>query len=411
MALVEFSQLSPDQVAAVHQAQAWYASPSRDPFFISGAAGTGKTTVARHVVAALGTTTQALAPTNRAARILRQNGVNGARTIHSVLFQPIPWCYTYNHQVDSTCIQEEEKHTHGPRFFKRADPPEGVKCFTIDEASMVGERIGDDVALFGIKTIVIGDPYQLPPVMDKVAYNVDELPGVALDVSHRFDQMSEIAKLANTIRMSNGLRDWKHLLPYVSFDDVDNYDLLLAWRNETRWSIITTLRLIRGRDLETPQVGDRLISVANTYEAGVLNADELTVNGPISPSTNMGAIRIPTAEAGVVTAWKAGFRDFEGEKWAAQQSRRKGADICALTWSECMTVHKAQGGEWDNVLVVDDLDKASYVLDKEKKGGLNTWAYTATTRAKQRVDFIKIGSFPTGMVLRRKIAERAAVPA
>jgi len=396
---VSYDQLSPDQIRAIEEARRWFDSRDSRAFRVSGPAGSGKTTTARHIINALGTTTQALAPTNRAARILRTRGVHGARTIHSVLFQPVNWCWTMNHQVDSRCIQEEAKHTHGPRFFKRVDPPEGVRCFTIDESSMVGKRIGDDVALFGIKTIVIGDPYQLPPVMDEPAYTSD-LPGVDLEFSHRFAADGSIGHLANIIRTSPGLKDWKHLIPYVKFDDIDNYSLLLAWRNETRWQIITTLRSIRGKSLEIPQIGDRLISVANTYEVGVLNADELTVNGPVTDATHMGAINIPTREKGIVQAWRSGFKDFDGEKWAASQSRRKGSDICALTWSECMTVHKAQGGEWPNVLIVDDLDKMSYVLKEE----LKTWAYTAVTRASESVDFIKINDFPTGMRLRQLVS-------
>lgn len=398
---VTFDQLSSDQVRAVEQAQIWFNSRSVEPFRIFGPAGSGKTTVASHVLEALGTTTQALAPTNRAARILRTRGVDEARTIHSVLFQPQPWCFTENHAVNNDCIQEESEHVHGPRFFKRADPPEGVRCFTIDEASMVGKRIGDDVAMFGIKTIVIGDPYQLPPVMDEPAYS-SNLPGVDLDTMHRFDSLSDIGKLANIIRTSSGLRDWKGLLAHVDFDMVDNYDLLLAWRNDTRWQVITTLRSIRGLDLEVPQVGDRLISVANTYEVGILNADELMVTGQPYPSTHMGAWNIPT-DRGVVQAWKSGFKDQEGEKWAAQQSRRKGTNICALTWSECMTVHKAQGGEWPRVLIVDDLDKMQYTF-RNDRGGINTWAYTAVTRASRKVDFMKISSLPTGMKLRKLMA-------
>ncbi|HEY6020526.1 MAG TPA: AAA family ATPase [Candidatus Paceibacterota bacterium] len=400
---VAFSELSPDQVDAVNAARAWYQSRDARPFRVFGPAGSGKTTVASHIIAALGTTTQALAPTNRAARILRTKGVHSARTIHSVLFRPLNWCWTNNHQVDSTCIQEESKHQHAPRFFKREDPPEGVKCFTIDEASMVGRKIAEDIEMFRIKTLVIGDPYQLPPVMDHPGYTTD-LPGVDLDSSHRFDSMSDIGKLANIIRVSSGLKDWHKMLTHVGFNDVDQYDLLLAWRNETRWQIINTLRAVRGLAPDRPQVGDRLISVANTYEVNVLNADELTVAGEPYEATNMGAWNIPTREVGVVQAWKSGFQDFDGEKWAAQQSRRKGANICALTFSECMTVHKAQGGEWARVLIVDDLSKMNHVVPDD----LNTWAYTAVTRASEQIDFIKIGEFPTGMAL-RKILSSAGV--
>lgn len=407
---VTFDQLSPDQVHAVEEAVRWYNNPraKREPFRIFGAAGTGKTTVAHHVLNALGTTVQALAPTNRAARILRDKGVAGARTMHSVLFRPTPWCATENHQIDSRCSDEKNtrKHDHTVRFFKREDPPEGVSCFTIDEASMVGRRIGDDIKMFDIPTLVIGDPYQLPPVQDEPAYGND-LPGVELQYSHRFDSESDIAHLANKIRMSKSLSTWHTSLPYVKFDDVDNYDLILAWRNETRWNIIDMLRAIRGKSPDMPEVGDRLISVANTYEVGVLNADELTVIGEPYPSMHNGAINIPTAEAGVVAAWKSGFRDHEGEKTAASYARRKGTDICALTFSECMTVHKAQGGEWPNVLVVDDLNAMKWTLRNEPSA-LNTWAYTAVTRASQQVDFIKISDFPTGMRLRQLISSNGA---
>lgn len=399
---VSFGELSPDQVNAVNEAVAWFKSRSTRPFRVFGPAGSGKTTTARFIIEALGTTTQALAPTNRAARILRSRGSLGAKTIHSVLFQPTPWCQTQNHVVDSRCLQNEAKHQHGVRFFKRHDPPEGVECLTIDEASMVGRRIRDDVELFRIKTIVIGDPYQLPPVGDDPGYTSD-LPGVDLDTMHRFDSLSDIGKLANIIRMSSGLEDWKRLIPYVGFEDMDEFELLLAWRNETRWQIINTIRALRDLPPDRPQIGDRLISVANTYEVGVLNADELTVNGPITLATHMGAFNIPTREAGVVQAWQAGFRDHEGEKWAAAQSRRKGTDICALTFSECMTVHKAQGGEWKKVLIVDDLDMMNHVIPQDVK----TWAYTAVTRASQQVNFIKIGAFPTGMALRKMIAAAA----
>lgn len=405
---VSRSDLTPDQINAVEQAKSWFDSrtSATTPFAILGAAGTGKTTVARYVLEALGTTTQALAPTNRAAKVLRGKGVD-ARTIHSVLFQPLQWCWTKNQQVDSGCVQEESKHNHGPRFFKRADPPEGVRCFTIDEASMVGKAIADDVALFRIPTIVIGDPYQLPPVMDKPGYGPG-LPGVELQISHRFDTLSDIGRLANEIRVSRNWRDWKGKIKHVGFDEVDSYDLLLAWRNETRWKIITMLRSIRGRSLELPQEGDRLISVANTYEVGVLNADELTVCGPITDATHAGAVNIPTVEKGVVMAWRAGFRDFDGEQWAAKLARRPNSEICALTWAEVLTVHKAQGGEWPRVLVIDDLNKMNWAA--EQRGDpreVNTWAYTAVTRASEQVDFIKVGDFPTGMQLRRLIAAGA----
>jgi exodeoxyribonuclease V len=48
-----------------------------------------------------------------------------------------------------------------------------------------------------------------------------------------------------------------------------------------------------------------------------------------------------------------------------------------VTWGYCLTAHKAQGSQWNDILVVDE----SYCFREMA----SRWAYTAITRAVERV--------------------------
>jgi exodeoxyribonuclease-5 len=50
-----------------------------------------------------------------------------------------------------------------------------------------------------------------------------------------------------------------------------------------------------------------------------------------------------------------------------------------MDYAYCMTVHKSQGSEWDNVIIIDDYPSFSKVNDPES---YNRWLYTAITRSR-----------------------------
>ena len=90
---MEFS-LNKMQGVASSEFQYWYKHPEsryRPWFEISGAAGTGKTTVVKHIIKELGLQDSEvifMAFVGKAALALRLSGVNG-RTIHSVIYRLI----------------------------------------------------------------------------------------------------------------------------------------------------------------------------------------------------------------------------------------------------------------------------------------------------------------------------------
>jgi hypothetical protein len=124
---------------------------------ISGAAGTGKTTIIKAIINAIekahgpGTSFQLLAPTGKAADRIREKTGKPASTIHSFLAQR-GWL-------------------NDNLTFKRAGGKreEGISTYIIDEASMVDLSLG--AALFRSinwasvqRLILVGDSNQLPPI-------------------------------------------------------------------------------------------------------------------------------------------------------------------------------------------------------------------------------------------------------
>lgn len=124
---------------------------------ISGAAGTGKTTIIKALINAIekahgsGTSFRLLAPTGKAADRIRERTGKPASTIHSFL--------------------AERGWLNDNLTFKRAGgrTEEGISTYIIDEASMVDLHLA--AALFRSinwksvqRLILVGDPNQLPPI-------------------------------------------------------------------------------------------------------------------------------------------------------------------------------------------------------------------------------------------------------
>ena len=116
-------------------------------FRLFGYAGTGKTTLARHVAQGVDGKVLYAAFTGKAAQVMRNKGCAGASTIHSLIYK---------------ALESEEEQ---PSFELWADAPAAkAKLIIIDECSMVDADLGRDLMSFGVPLLVLGDPAQLPPV-------------------------------------------------------------------------------------------------------------------------------------------------------------------------------------------------------------------------------------------------------
>ena len=84
-------ELAGQQLEAVDAVRDWHSADRAQVFRLFGYAGTGKTTVARELVSALGLVgrTRYAAFTGKAAHVLASKGCDGAQTIHSLIYHPV----------------------------------------------------------------------------------------------------------------------------------------------------------------------------------------------------------------------------------------------------------------------------------------------------------------------------------
>src|SRR6202451_4074659 len=116
-------------------------------FRLFGYAGVGKTTLARHIAEGARGETAFAAFTGKAALVMRSKGCAGATTIHALIYRA------------------SEGAEGAPTFTLNADGPASkAGLIVIDECSMVDAELARDLLSFGKTILVLGDPFQLPPV-------------------------------------------------------------------------------------------------------------------------------------------------------------------------------------------------------------------------------------------------------
>jgi exodeoxyribonuclease V len=414
-------EFAPQQQAAIAAVADWYTDPDSQVFRLFGHAGTGKTTLARHIVQELGVNALYAAFTGKAAYVLRQKGCWTASTIHSLIYSPQEKVRKKLHDLRAAwhaatdpieqavlerAITVETERLHTPDFILREDSPLSVApLLVLDEVSMVGTRIAADLLSFGTKLLVLGDPAQLPPV-EGGGYFINAPADHLLTDVHRSALDSPVTRLATSVRQSPpgdrtlgmpGMDGNSGRCNSISREELAGFDQVLVGTNKTRWQAIHLLRQLHGLRSPTPIAGDRIIGLANSVEANVFNGQQFTVVEQL-PATGEDRIRLVVQDdAGdrrLLTCWTAGFTGFEGEKAAKREGR---GSVAAATYAQAITVHKSQGSQWDNVLVVDEshVFARAEAAEATQAGHPNPaaaghtagqrWLYTAITRAAQKV--------------------------
>lgn len=416
---------STQQAEAITKAAAWYAGPNPEVFRLFGYAGTGKTTVAQHIVDELGAHRVLYAAyTGKAAYVLRTKGCDEASTVHSLIYTPVDKVRARLRHLQEeleACtdpagravlerqIAVEERRLESPDFVLQ-DKSElaAADLLVLDEVSMIGERVAGDLLSFGTPILCLGDPAQLPPV-DGGGYFINYAPDHLLTEIHRSALTSPVTRLATAVRNSPfGQRSYGVTGPdgdsgrwgRIAADDLAGIGQVLVGTNKTRWQMIHLLRAIAGHFTALPEPGDRIMVLANSGELNVFNGQQFTVDAARPAARDNQILLSVTDDEGAqreLAAWTSGFTGgVDGERQAKRDGR---GEIAAATFGQAITVHKSQGSQWDSVLVVDESAVFSrgayrdtlgqYPGDRDAASTAahlagQRWLYTAITRAAQR---------------------------
>jgi exodeoxyribonuclease-5 len=412
----------PQQQEAIAKISDWFADESRQVFRLFGYAGTGKTTLARHIIDHLGIQRVSYgAFTGKAAYVLRTKGCEGASTVHSLIYQPVEKVREHLNQLRAKLVEVTDPFERAElladikREQAKADSPDWIlreeseleytALLVLDEVSMVGERMAKDLLSYRCKVLCLGDPAQLPPV-DGGGYFINADADHLLTDIHRSALDSPVTRMATAIRNSErGQRDYgvpgrdgdSGRVHRLTLAELLAFDQVLVGRNATRWQAVHLLRALRGLT-GAPQAGDRIIILANSSEADVFNGQQFEVLSS-APADREDRCRLLVRDdegwERWLTTWAAGFADLEGEKQAKRDGR---GTVVAATFGQAITTHKSQGSQWPRVLVIDESSVFYGAAYREHtKAGADAevaaveahrngcrWLYTAVTRAAER---------------------------
>lgn len=380
-------------VARYHERKPWTC--------IAGYAGTGKSTLIKFIISSLNLNEERdvcyVTFTGKASLVLREKGCKNACTAHKLLYKSYP-------RSDGTFY-------HAPR---KIIP--NYKLIVVDEVSMLPKNIWDLLLSHKIHVIALGDPGQLPPIGDD--NEILKTPHVFLDEIMRQAKESEIIQLTMDIRAGKPLK----LFQGQEVQIIDKKDLvsgMLLWadqiicaKNETRKNINNLMRTYLHGDNAKKNIlldGDKVICLRNYWDIFSEHGDVL-VNGSIGYVYDISERK---SKHPLVKNYLS--CDFLPEFYSEEEAedsffdlyfRRLGLDKKLLKDGEatvnktnfkripqeekpfefdygyCITCWKAQGSEFDKVLVFEE----DFPFNKDEH---IRYLYTAATRARKKLIIVR----------------------
>lgn len=416
---------------AIDEIESWLDGfPRRLPdiFKVAGYAGTGKTTLISQLISRLGEKdVYCAALSGKAAHVMRSKGIKNASTIHSLIYrleaQPIEKIQQLQRQIERASnipangdalrvLKAKLRELSRPSFRLNKDSKlREARLLILDEVSMVGEALAKDVLSFGRPTLVVGDPGQLPPVDGVDAGYFDAIdPDITLTEPQRQEAGSPIVEFATDIRLGRSCRKYGKGVYGIKYEKLSR-DELYAWfekadqvicglnRNRREYNV-GMLRKAGFEGTYPIGSGERLICLKNDNERGLVNGMPVALTDVRDEGHQkyFHARLLVTDRNGKFAEDRGEVRIYKGHFEAAIDGNdgRTGADagyrqrerLVELDWGYCITAHKAQGSEWNSVLVVDD----GWGLGRMGGEELHRrWLYTAVTRARKRVAVVRKG--------------------
>ena len=382
-----------------------------------------------------------LAPTNKAASVLRGRGVP-ATTIHRILYTPVydpeyeriaDWLagdgtrpevegltdaaldraaafYRTHRSIPGALAAAGLRGADFIKGWKRRDDPLDIGF--VDEASMLDEKQFEDLQEIFSTLVLFGDPAQLAPVGQSGAMLFDGLPdGAKLSLSriHRQADDNPILDLAHALGDPEiGFEVFERMIEDAARRD-DRVVLaprvdaglmarspVLVWRNATRIRLIHAFRTAYSAPADALLPGEPLICdgielpVKHRKKRIDLEARGLIKGAQViylGPGRNPGFSRLHVVGAEDPQVSAASIIKIEmpeAEEPFIPYAAHMGA---AFLHGAAVTVHKAQGSQWPEVQVfAPDLYAAA--RSGRIEAGQPLWkrlAYVAITRAQHRL--------------------------
>ena len=392
--------LNEQQQKALGMLKEWWGDKKlrRKRFELSGAAGTGKTTLIRYFIKDINIKEEDvlfLAYVGKATLVMRMNGLN-ARTIHSAITvaREVPARDAYGNP-----IIENGRKMFDLKWIRKESLDENIKLIIVDEAGMVPDKLGHWLESYHIPIIVLGDLNQLPPVKSKSFYL--NHPRIHLSQIMRQAKDSPIPWLAQKV-VNNDYSDFKPgnvIGDTIYFKSADNIreedfrynDAIIVPYNRQRDNFNHYIREnIFGYKQPYPMIGDKLICRGNLWDKKIED-DIYLVNGMV------GFVEDIDMDSITKQKMNLDFRpDFlkEGQCFKHLTIDRYYLDLdyqykltyrskmAKMEYGYAITCHLAQGSQYDNTFVY--LAEGCGRTDLYRR----QWIYTAITRAVKTLTII-----------------------
>lgn len=387
-------QLDLNQQAAKARTLSWFFNRPRKPIFkIFGYAGVGKTTIVNQIIEDIDGLVLHGAYTGKAAEVMNQHGLD-AKTIHSLIYKPIPrdkmWIEELKERLEKITdkleiaeLKESLTEARALRFMLNDNSRLwDAKLLVLDECSMIDEEMLSDLLTFGVPLLVLGDPGQLPPIKGTGALVRGE-PDVMLTEIHRQAKDNPIINLSWKARLGkkidHGIYGASSCVPIqgLSASAPMQVDQVLTGKNDTRRGMNIVMRKQMGLSGVMPQVGEKLICLRNHSEINLQNGTLCTVLevGEVGMISTMMKLRTNFGHEVETLVHRVHFEEYTrpGLVKSLEWWDLKKAD--EFDFGYVITVHKAQGSQWNSVMLYDDGFLNWKQVERQR------WLYTGITRA------------------------------
>lgn len=382
-------ELSKDQDKALNQMLDFYASKNKDRDFLTlgGYAGTGKTTLISELRKEIDTINPKAkiafcAFTGKAVQVLKNKLVQNQAiykkdeisTIHSLIYRT---------------IEDERGAVLG--WIKKELEEVDFDLIIVDEASMIDEKIWNDLKYYAIPIIAVGDHGQLPPISGN--FNLMNSPEIKLENIHRQAEGNPIIQVSILARERGKIphQKWdKNVFKVPTYEGHEYFEdlfssynsetLVLCNFNNTRLRLNQSIRNHLGFEGANPQKNDRVICLRNNHEKQIFNGMQGYIKY-IKPKNELSYdVEIEMDGSSKLYTGLISKDQFNSETTLNninKSYKTQGLDL--FDFGYALTVHKSQGSQAKKVILFEERNK------HQSDDDFRRWLYTAVTRAEEKL--------------------------